>query len=36
VKDTLAARDAEMAAFAEFVDPDALPDLVGDPDEPMR
>jgi regulatory protein len=33
VKDVLAARDAESAAFAEAVDPDALADLAGDSDD---
>ena len=32
VKDVLAQRDAELAAFAEGIDPDALTDLTGDPD----
>ncbi len=36
VKAVLAARDEESAAFAEFVDPDALTDLVGESDEPIR
>jgi regulatory protein len=36
VKDVLAARDEESANFAETVDPDALSELVGDSDEPMR
>ena len=36
VKDVLAARDDEAAAFAEFVDPDAMPDLLGEADEPIR
>jgi regulatory protein len=36
VKDALAARDDEAGAFAELVDPDATPDLLGDADEPIR
>ena len=36
VKDVLAARDDEAGAFAEFVDPDAMPDLLGDADGPIR
>jgi regulatory protein len=36
VKDVLAARDDEAGAFAELVDPDAMPDLLGDADEPIR
>ena len=32
VKEVLAQRDAELAAFAEGIDPDALTDLTGDPD----
>jgi len=36
VKEVLAARDDESASFAESVDPDALPDLVGDGDDPLR
>jgi regulatory protein len=36
VKEVLATRDEESATFAEAVDPDALADLVGDSDDPMR
>ncbi len=36
VKDALADRDAEAAAFADLVDPDAMPGLVGDSDDPIR
>jgi len=36
VKEALAARDDQAGAFAELVDPDAIPDLLGDPDEPIR
>jgi regulatory protein len=36
VKDVLAARDEESAVFAESVDPDALADLAGEADDPMR
>jgi regulatory protein len=36
VKDALAERDAEGAAFADLVDPDAMPGLVGDSDDPIR
>jgi regulatory protein len=36
VKDALAARTDEIGAFADLVDPDALPDLVGDQDDPIR
>ena len=36
VKDALAARDDEAGAFAELVDPDAMPDLLGEIDEPIR
>jgi regulatory protein len=35
-RDAVAARDAESAAFAELVDPDALSDLVGEADDPIR
>jgi len=36
VKEVLAARDEEYATFADAVDPDALTDLVGEADDPMR
>jgi len=36
VKEVLAARDEEYATFADAVDPDALSDLVGEADDPMR
>jgi regulatory protein len=36
VKDVLAARRDEAGAFAELVDPDAIPDLVGESDDPIR
>jgi regulatory protein len=36
VKDALAARDDEMSAFVDLVDPDALPDLIGEADDPIR
>jgi regulatory protein len=36
VKDVLAERDSELAAFAEVIDPDALTDLVGDADDPTK
>jgi regulatory protein len=36
VKDVLATRDEESAAFAEYVDSDALSDLVGEVDDPIR
>ncbi len=36
VKDVLAERDAELAAFAEVVDPDTMIGLEDDTDEPMR
>jgi regulatory protein len=36
VKEALAARKDEVGAFADVVDPDDLPDLVGDPDDPIR
>jgi regulatory protein len=36
VKDVLATREDEAGAFAELVDPDAIPDLLGDADEPIR
>jgi regulatory protein len=36
VKDVLAERDDEAGAFAGLVDPDAIPDLVGEPDDPIR
>ena len=36
VRDVIAARDAESAAFAEAVDPDALADLAGDSDDLLR
>ena len=36
VREVLAARDEEYGTFAESVDPDALSDLVGEPDDPMR
>jgi regulatory protein len=36
VRDAIAARDAESAEFAEAVDPDALADLAGDPDDLPR
>ena len=35
VKEALAARTDEVGAFADVVDPDDLPDLVGDPDDPI-
>jgi len=34
VKDVLAERDTELAAFAEIIDPDALTDLIGETGEP--
>jgi regulatory protein len=36
VKEALAAREDDMGAFADVVDPDDLPDLVGDPEDPIR
>jgi regulatory protein len=36
VKEVLAARDDEAATFADTVDPDAMPDLLGEADEPIR
>jgi regulatory protein len=36
VKDVLAAREDETGAFAGLVDPDAMPDLVGDAEDPIR
>ncbi len=36
VKEALAARKDEVGAFADVVDPDDLPDLVVDPDDPIR
>lgn len=36
VKDVLAARDDEAGAFAGLVDPDAMPDLLGESDDPIR
>ncbi len=36
VKDVLSARDDETGAFAGLVDPDAIPDLLGDADDPIR
>ena len=36
VKDALAARDDEAGAFAGLVDPDAMPDLLGESDDPIR
>jgi regulatory protein len=36
VKDVLAARDDEAAAFAGLVDPDAMPDLLGEGDGSSR
>jgi regulatory protein len=36
VKDALTARDDEMSAFMDLVDPDALSDLIGEADDPIR
>jgi regulatory protein len=36
VKDVLAARDDEAGALAGLIDPDALPDLLGESDDPIR
>jgi regulatory protein len=36
VKEALAAREDEIGAFADVVDPDDLPDLVGDSEDPIR
>jgi regulatory protein len=36
VKDALAARDDEAGAFAGLIDPDAMPDLLGESDDPIR
>jgi regulatory protein len=36
VKDVLAARDDEAGAFAGLIDPDAMPELLGESDDPIR
>jgi regulatory protein len=36
VKEVLAAQEDETSAFAGLVDPDAIPDLIGDGDDPIR
>jgi regulatory protein len=36
VKEALAAREDEVGEFADVVDPDDLPDLIGDADDPIR